>query len=285
MQTFSPGKYRVLVTQGVRSYRNLGLGKRFQLSCGVSSNRWLFTSPNSMPSPLLYHFSRICRRYSVTKSGKENDSPVQQSSAPVKKRSEKKAWSRRKKIVIGLLVCTLSGLIFILVSIGYALMWISEMSYGDFLFRAFNYFDDDGDGVVRVEDLQSKWSIKLKEVTTECSDNVCDDAFKLFWNRLAPAVENCLAKCNNPVNIYDFNDLVAAVMFTVVDVDENEYISEADIRSMAEIFPDRDESELDQLIEWVMRECDLDNDGRISLRDLQFRLRAELEADGVQVST
>jgi len=237
-----------------------------------------------MPSSLVFSNGKY-RCFSSLQQKRQNEVPTQQhstseSDSVVLQHSEKKRRSRSKKIVLGMLGFTLFGFVTMLISIGFALKWIASMTYGDFLRRAFNFFDDDGDGVVRVEDLQSKWSMKLKEVTTECSDNVCDDAFKLFWSRLAPAVEKCLADCNNPINIYDFNDLVAGVLFTVVDVDANEYITEADIRAISDAFPERD-GDIDQLIEWIMRECDLDNDGRISLRDVQFRLRTELEADDV----
>jgi len=189
-------------------------------------------------------------------------------------------WLRPRNIILGILISTIFVFGISLLLIGYA-GWklYQEMRYKKKLREAFDTLDEDHDGLVSIDDLWSKWRQIQMEVLS-WKPKECENDFRMFWARIVEIGDKSLGDCNNTVlDIFQFSDLVAAVLFNSANVDGKNFITEADLRALAGNIPDIKTKDVDKITGFIFSQFDLDEDGQITLQDVQFRLREELKKD------
>jgi len=192
-------------------------------------------------------------------------------------------WLRPRNIILGIIISSIFIFGISLLLIGYA-GWklYQEMRYKKKLREAFDTLDEDHDGLVSIDDLWSKWRQIQMEVSS-WKPKECEDEFRMFWARVVEIGDKTLGDCNETVlDIFQFSDLVAAVLFNAANVDGKNFITEADLRALAGNIPDIKTKDVNKITGFIFSQFDLDEDGQITIQDVQFRLRAELEKDSAK---
>jgi len=299
MKIFCPRGIGLSVAQQINSSRFLAVGSRIPWSITFLWQSRRFASCSNLSTRRMVPLFKSChnaRSFSgfSNKPTEQEKTPVnqqqpflqqqqmwQQNQAPVVQPYVKKGWSRRTKIIVGVIFFIVFVFVFFLLFISYKLGKIFEqMSYQKKLQDAFELLDENQDGLVTIDELVVKWESLKKEVATWDYKEGYEDEFKAFWSRIEEIGDKTLNDCNDAVlNIFQFSDLVAAVLFTAANVDDQDFITEADLRALAANFPEIKSKDVDKLMIVIFSEFDLDEDGQISLQDVRFRLRAELMKD------
>jgi len=291
MQAFFQRSTRTSATSvRVRSLRYVAIAARTQLSLIFPYNVRRYGSFHHLPARIILPSVKSCLKYRNFSgfNHKSNDPQTslnhhqdqqRQNEAPVLR----KGWSRATKIFFGIFVFLILNIIMFLLLVRYAVgKLFAEISYKKKLYDAFNALDEDHDGLITIDDLWTKWRQIQKEVSS-WKPKDCEDEFRKSWARVVAIGDKTLGDCiDNNLDIFQFSDLVAAVLFNASNVDRQDFITEEELRAIANTIPDVKTTDVDKIIGLIFSEFDLDGDGRITLEDVQFRLRAELETDSSQ---
>jgi len=274
----------------VKSMTHLAIAARTQLSLIFPYNARRYGSFHQLPARIILPSVKSFPKYRNFSgfNHKSNDPRTslnqhwdqqRQNEAPV----VRKGWSRATKIFLGIFVFIILNIVMLLLWVSYAVgKLFAEISYKKKLYDAFNALDEDHDGLITIDDLYTKWRQIQKEVSS-WKPKDCEDEFRKSWARVVAIGDKTLGDCiDNNLDIFQFSDLVAAVLFNASNVDRQDFITEEELRAIANTIPDVKTTDVDKIIGLIFSEFDLDGDGRITLEDVQFRLRAELETDSSQ---